>query len=294
MQSNSDKWLTEKSLNDTVSQSFEVNELLYHTKSPFQDIKVINTKALGNVLLLDDMAMISDKDEFIYHEVMVHIPLLSQGQTKNVLVIGAGDGGVIRELVRYPSIESITLCEIDQEVTNTCKEFFPHVTTGLNDKRVSCVFEDALEFIQEAIKNNHTYDLIISDSTDPVGLAENLYKDHFYKQVNKLLNPDGIFMCQTESPFYDEYDIKNIYQNLKNNFKIVQPVCAPILIYPGVFWTFAYCSQTQMGNQINESKLLEYQQFSEELRWHNPIWHKSSFSLPNMVSEKLGITIIRD
>ncbi|WP_044557274.1 polyamine aminopropyltransferase [Halobacteriovorax marinus] len=286
--SNKSQWLTEQSLENTVSQSFKVVETLYEGKSPYQDIKVVLTEPLGKVLLLDDMCMISDKDEFIYHEVMAHIPLLCQEQTKRVLVIGAGDGGVIRELVRYKCIEEITLVEIDEMVTTTSREFFPNVAKGLDDPRVKIIFEDALKFIdREVLIPNNKYDLIISDSTDPVGLAENLYKSDFYQKVNSLLTDEGIFMCQTESPFYDEYDIRSIYQNLESEFKIVQPICAPILIYPGVYWTFAYCSKKWLGTDMKENKVEDYKNFSEDLMWHNLNWHSSAFNLPNFVLKKL-------
>ena len=281
-------WLTEESLNNTVSQSFKILETIYHEQSKFQDIKVVLTEPLGKVLLLDGMCMISDKDEFIYHEIMVHIPLLTLEKTKRVLVIGAGDGGVIRELTRYESIEEIELVEIDEMVTSVCKEFFPEVACGFSDPRVKVYFEDALDLIDKKIKSAEApYDLIISDSTDPEGLAENLYKSDFYEKVKSLLTTEGIFMCQTESPFYDEYDINKIYKTLEKSFEIVQPICAPIFIYPGVLWTFAYCSKKWFGTDIKDHKVLEYKAFSHKLKWHNLAWHSTAFNLPNFVLDKL-------
>jgi len=283
-------WLTEASLNKSVSQSFKIKNILHHSKSIYQDIKVIETFPLGRVLLLDDMAMISEKDEFIYHEVMVHLPVLTQEQTKNVLVIGAGDGGIIRELVKYSQIESITLVEIDEEVTRICKEFFPNVTTGFNDKRVQVIFQDGNTYIDELLKTSSTkYDLIISDSTDPEGIAENLYTKTFYDKIQFLLNDNGIFICQTETPFFDEYDIHKIYKNLRSTFHSVKPVCAPILIYPGVYWTFAFCTKKEIENTISQNKIHEYNLFKEDLKWHNEQWHMSAFVLPNFVKNKLNI-----
>ena len=282
-----DKWLTEESLNCSVSQSFKIKKNLFHTRSHYQDIKVVETQALGKVLLLDDMAMISDKDEFIYHEVMSHIPMLVQDKTNSVLVIGAGDGGVIRELVKYSSIEQITMVEIDKVVTETSKIFFPHVASGLTDKRVTIKFENALRFVDQALSEGIKFDLIISDSTDPVGLAEDLYKKTFFEKINSLLSDDGIFMCQTESPFYDEYDIKDIYQRLHSNFKIVTPICAPILIYPGVFWTFGFCSKQKHVLDLCSTKVKEYSEFCQTLKWHNLNWHKTLTQLPNFIEEKI-------
>ncbi len=286
-----EEYLEEKSLDGSVAQSFKMIETLHHSHSKYQDIKVVLTQALGKVLLLDDIAMISDKDEFIYHEVMTHVPMLSQEQTRRVLVIGAGDGGVIRELVKYRSIKEITLVEIDQEVTNVSREFFPKVASGLSDIRVNCVFEDAIDFVRKEVENvSSKYDLIISDSTDPVGIAKQLYERDFYADINSLLSKDGIFMCQTENPFYDEYNIKKIYQDLKSEFQIVQPICAPILIYPGIFWTFAFCSKTNSLVEISSQKLQEYNEFSKDLKWHNPKWQQASIHLPNYVTKSLGLS----
>ena len=281
-------WLTESSLQNTVRQSFAAKKVLYKEKSLYQEAEVIDTLALGKVLLLDGAAMISEKDEFIYHEVMGHIPVLAQEKTKKVLVIGAGDGGVIRELCRYQSIESITLVEIDEMVPRVCKEFFPQVARDLDNLRVKILFQDGYEFVKDQVEKKEVFDLIISDSTDPVGMAKSLYEQDFFQDISSLLSDEGIFMCQSENPFYDEFNIKEIYQNLKNAFPIVQAICAPMLIYPGVYWTFAFCSKRYFGTELKENKIQEYQSFAGKLRWHNLDWHRGAFSLPNFVKEKLG------
>lgn len=278
-------WLTEYSLNNSVKQCFEQTAILHQEESEFQEIKVVETSSLGRVLLLDDFAMISQKDEFIYHEVMAHIPTLCQSNTKNVLVLGAGDGGVVRELVRYQSIENITLVEIDSKVTEVCQKFFPEVSSGLNDPRVSIIFEDALKYVTNLKPGS--FDLIICDSTDPEGIAAGLYQKDFYQKALELLTDEGIFMCQTETPFFDEFDIKSIYRNLGQIFPVVAPVCAPILIYPGVFWTFAFCSKKWTISDIKEHKRSEYNVFATELKWHNPNWQLASTHLPNYVKEML-------
>lgn len=281
------QWLRELSLNDTVGHIYKKCESLYSVKSEFQEIEVVQTEALGKVLLLDGVAMISDKDEFIYHEVMTHLPLLVQNKTKRVLVVGAGDGGVVRELCRYSSIEKIQLVEIDPLVISTSKEFFPQVSCSLNDPRVEIIHADGNKFIDECYERGDSFDLIISDSTDPEGIAEGLYQEKFFNKVNELLSEEGIFMCQTETPLYDEFGINLIYQKLRSAFNIVQTACAPILIYPGVYWTFGFCSKKWKGDEFKEHKMNEYQSFGNDLKWHNPKWQEASFVLSNFYQQAI-------
>jgi len=277
-------WFSESTLNDTVRSSFKYKALIHESQSDFQRIRIYDTYSLGRLLVLDDSAMISDKDEFIYHEVITHIPILVQEQTKNVLIIGGGDGGAIRELVKYKSIKSIELVEIDSAVVDISREFFPHVASGLNDQRVKIHYTDGVEFINNCEKK---YDLIIVDSTDPIGPAVGLYEKKFYEVCREHLNENGIFMAQTETPLFDEYSISSIYDKLNETFPIVETICAPMLIYPGVYWTFSFCSLTEGITSFKENKLCEYGEFSSKLKWHNLDWHKSCFKLSNLFSASI-------
>ncbi len=280
-------WFTESTMNEGVYHAFGIERVLFETKSEYQEIKVYQTKQLGRLLTLDGAAMISEKDEFIYHEVMVHCPLLVQSQTKHVLVIGGGDGGIIRELCRYPSIERIDLVEIDREVVRTCQDYFPNVARSLENSRVHIFYQDGIKFLEDTSREGVKYDLIIIDSTDPVGLAKDLYSNSFYELIHKTLSDEGIFMSQTGTPLFDEFGIRENYRQLGQHFKKVQAICAPILIYPGVHWTFAAASKKWSMQDFKEAKLSEYSTFSDQLKWHNPPWQSCATELPNIYKKKI-------
>lgn len=276
------QWFRESTLNHSAQSSFAIEKKIFEKQSAFQSIKVYETRALGRLLTLDDSAMICDKDEFIYHEVMVHTPYLIQEQTKKVLIIGGGDGGIVRELLKYESIEHIDLVEIDKEVIDVAREYFPHVALGLTNEKVHIHFEDGLNFLKKQKDKNHLYDIIVVDSTDPVGLAKDLYSQHFFEMISNTLSEEGIFMSQTGTPFFDEFNIKKNYDDLQKHFPIVKAICAPILIYPGVYWTFAMASKKWNEKDFKEHKLSEYEHFSKTLKWHNKEWQKSSTTLSNL------------
>lgn len=277
----SDLWFSESTLNNSAQSRFLIEELLFEKQGKLQNIKVFKTKALGKLLTLNDAAMLSDRDEFIYHEVMVHPALLAQKHTKNVLVIGGGDGGIVRELTKYKSIENIELVEIDNEVIDVCREFFPQVCCSLNDPRVKIIIEDGVKYLQKKHREGILYDLIIVDSTDPIGLAEELYGSEFFELISSSLTEEGIFMSQTGNPFFDEFGISGNYQKLKSTFPIADVLTAPIFIYPGVFWTFGFASKRWDASTFQESKLSEYKEFSSNLRWHNLDWQKGCRNLGN-------------
>lgn len=286
------QWFTESTMNESVYHAFGIKELLFQKKSEFQEIKVYETKELGKLLTLDGAAMISEKDEFIYHEVMVHCPLLVQRNTERVLVIGGGDGGIIRELCRYKSIKRIDLVEIDSAVVETCRTFFPKVSSSLDDPRVNIHYQDGMKFLLDCVKAKQSYDLVIMDSTDPVGMAKGLYSEDFFKHIDHILGPEGIFMSQTGTPLFDEFGIRENYSKLTTRFKKVQAICAPILIYPGVHWTFAAASKKWSMQDFKENKLGEYAAFAMKLKWHNPAWQSCATELPNFYRQKIfGVSL---
>ncbi len=182
-----------------VKLSIKVDRQLYSGQSEFQRIDVFQSPEFGRILVLDGYVMLTEKDEFIYHEMIVHVPMAVHPCVKKVLVIGAGDGGVIRELTKYPEIEHIDLVEIDEQVIQVCREFLPRISCKLDDNRVHIYYEDGLKFVR--FKENE-YDLIIVDSTDPFGPGEGLFTKEFYGNCYKALKEDGIMVNQHESPFY--------------------------------------------------------------------------------------------
>lgn len=271
---------------DTISTHFKIRQTLHSEQSRWQKIDVYDTESVGKLLTLDGKTMVSDKDEFVYHEIVCHIPTMISRETRKVLIIGGGDGGVVREFCRYPDIQQIDLVEIDERVIEVCKIYFPECTSGLADPRVSVHYQDGIQFI--AAKKNE-YDIIVVDSTDPVDFASGLFTDEFYRHVNEALTSKGIMVAQTENPFYDQYNIRSIYDNLRKAFPIVQSFTAPMVIYPGVFWTFAFASKHYLGTDICQEKISQHQTFAADLKWYNLDWHRGTFLLSNFHKKITGI-----
>lgn len=193
-------WFSEKQTKD-VKFSIRVDRQLYSGQSEFQRIDIFESPEFGRFLTLDGYMMLTEKDEFIYHEMITHIPMAVHPKAEKVLVIGAGDGGVIRELVRYPEIKQIDLVEIDDMVVEVCRKYLPKTACCLDDERVNIRYEDGLKYIRRC---ENKYDLIIVDSTDPFGPGEGLFTREFYGNCYKALKEDGIMVNQHESPFYEE------------------------------------------------------------------------------------------
>lgn len=278
-------WFEEKFYLGKARQGFLIKEHLHTEQTPYQKIDVYDTDALGRLLVLDNKTMVSDLDEFVYHEIMGHVPSMVVPNAEKVLIIGGGDGGCVREFVRHQNLKQIDLVEIDERVIEVSKKYFPQCTKGLDDPRVSVLPTDGIKFIAD---KKEAYDIIIIDSTDPEDFAEGLFTSEFYANVRDALTPDGVMMAQTENPFYDEYDIGKIYSNLKNAFPIIGATTAPMIIYPGVFWTFAFASKKTLPTELLEEKKPQMKKLQKTLKWYNMDWHVGSFSLPNFVKEKLG------
>jgi spermidine synthase len=281
-----DGWFYERSFNNTFSMGWKVKKVLHSEQSKFQKIDVVETEAVGKLLLLDGKTMVSDLDEFVYHEVMAHIPYMVSRCCEKVLIIGGGDGGVVREFAKHKDIKQIDLVEIDERVIEVSRKYFPDCTSALDDPRVNILPQDGFAFIKS--KKNE-YDIIIIDSTDPEDFASGLFTQDFYTDVYQALTEDGIMMNQTENPFLDQYDIKSIYRNMKNSFPHVQSFTAPMSIYPGVFWTFGFSSKRYKGDDINPEKRQSMYGLERGLKWYNQDWHRGAFLISNFHKRKVGL-----
>ncbi|MCT4641417.1 MAG: polyamine aminopropyltransferase [Bacteriovoracaceae bacterium] len=279
-------WFYERSFRNTFSMGWKVKKVLHSEKSKYQQIDVVDTDAVGRLLLLDGKTMVSNLDEFVYHEVMAHIPYMVSKNCKKVLIIGGGDGGVVREFAKHESIEQIDLVEIDERVIEVSKIYFPECTSALDDKRVNILPQDGFAFIKS--KKNE-YDVIVVDSTDPEDFASGLFTSEFYTDVYNALTKDGIMMNQTENPFLDEYDVKSIYSNMKKAFENVQSFTAPMSIYPGVFWTFGFSSKGARATHLIDAKRNEMEALQRDLKWYNMDWHKGAFAISNFHKRKIGL-----
>jgi spermidine synthase len=278
---NTDIWLTEY-YEDAIGHTFKIKRNLYHAVSKFQTIDIVETDYYGCMLLLDGMVMTTENDEFIYHELITHIPLLSHHAAKKVLIIGDGDGGVAREILKYPHITEITVCEIDKMVIDACKKYLPVTASGFDSSRVNVQVKDGTEYIAQFKKH---FDIIIIASADPVGPGEGLFKMEFYQDVFAALTDNGIMVNQSASPWSMQDQFKNINKSLTNIFPIVKPYISVVPTYPGSFWSWTFCSKN-IEPLSNINKPLA-KKISESCKFYNPEIHKAVFALPNFIKDLL-------
>ena len=276
-------WFTEKHTPD-VKFSIRVDRQLYTRQSEFQRIDVFESPEFGRFLTLDGYMMLTERDEFIYHEMIVHVPMAVHPAAKNVLVIGAGDGGVIRELCRYPEIEQIDMVEIDPLVVAVCREYLPQTACRLGDERVRIFYEDGLKFVRS--KSNQ-YDLIIVDSTDPFGPGEGLFTKEFYGNCYKALNEDGVMVNQHESPFYadDAIACQRAHKRIVESFPISRVYQAHIPTYPSGHWLFGFASKKY--HPLKDLKADRWKAREMKTRYYTAELHRGAFMLPAYVEEML-------
>ena len=267
-----------------VKLSIRVDRQLYSGKSEFQRIDVFDSPEFGRFLTLDGYMMLTEKDEFIYHEMITHVPMAVHPLVKKVLVIGAGDGGVIRELTRYPEIEHIDMVEIDPLVLEVCRKYLPKTACRLDDPRLSIHYEDGLKYVR--FKENE-YDLIIVDSTDPFGPGEGLFTREFYGNCYKALKEDGIMVNQHESPFYaeDAEACKRAHKRIVESFPISRVYQAHIPTYPSGHWLFGFASKKYHPlKNLDETR---WNLRGLDYRYYTTTLHKGAFYLPAYVEEML-------
>ena len=282
-------WFSEPHTPD-VKLSIKVDQQLFSGTSDFQRIDVFESQEFGRFLVLDGYIMLTEKDEFIYHEIIVHVPMAVHPNVKKVLVIGAGDGGVVRELTRYPEIEHIDLVEIDEQVIQVCKEYLPKTSCKLDDPRVHIHYEDGLKFVR--FKENE-YDLIIVDSTDPFGPGEGLFTKEFYGNCYKALTEDGIMVNQHESPFYEE-DAKacmRAHKRIVESFPISRVYQAHIPTYPSGHWLFGFASKKY--HPVRDMDAEKWLARELDTMYYTPRLHEGAFCLPAYVEKLLRKVEIR-
>lgn len=276
-------WYTEEH-SENIRFSIRVEKQLYSAQSPFQRIDIFESKEFGKFLTLDGLMMVTEKDEFIYHDMITHIPMATNPNIKNVLVIGAGDGGTVRELTRYEGIERIDMVEIDKMVVDACRDFLPQTACKLYDKRVNLFFEDGLKFVRT---RQNEYDLIIVDSTDPFGPGEGLFTKEFYGNCFNALNKDGILVNQHETPYYPSYakSMQRAHKRINEFFPICRVYQAHIPTYPSGHWLFGFASKR--FDPISDLNEAAWNNLGLKTRYYNTELHKGSFAIPNYVKELL-------
>ena len=271
---------------DNVRLSIKVSETVATATSEFQRIDIFDTPEFGRVLALDGYLMLTEKDEFIYHEMISHVPMAVNPEIKDILVIGAGDGGTVRELCKYSHIRRIDLVEIDKMVVDLCREHLPLTASSLSDKRVNMFFEDGLKFVRS--KSNE-YDLIIVDSTDPFGPGEGLFTKEFYGNCYNALKSNGILVNQHESPFYDNDSIsmQRANEKIRQMFPKSFVYQAHIPTYPSGHWLFGFASKG--FDPVADLKADWWNGLRISTKYYNTDLHKGCFALPNYVKWQLGV-----
>ena len=276
-------WFSE-SHTPNVKLSIRVDRQLYSGKSEFQRIDVFESPEFGRFLVLDGYMMMTEKDEFIYHEMITHVPMAVHPKVKDVLVIGAGDGGVIRELTQYNEIEHIDMVEIDALVVEVCKKYLPKTACRLDDPRRTVHYEDGLRFVRT---KKRAYDLIIVDSTDPFGPGEGLFTREFYGNCYKALREDGILVNQHESPYYSEDALacQRTHKNIVQSFPVSKVYQAHIPTYPSGHWLFGFASKKYHPlRNLDETR---WNMRGITTRYYTTTLHKGAFYIPAYVEELL-------
>lgn len=263
--------------------SIKINKVLFSEQSQFQKIEIIDTDStLGKILTLDDLMMTSEGDEYFYHEMISHIPMLNHPNPKSVLVIGGGDGGTVREVLKHDTVKKVVLCEIDGMVIDACKKYLPTIAGKLDDPKVDVLVEDAIEYVKN--KENE-FDIILIDSTDPMGPGEGLFTEEFYTNIRRSLKKGGIVAAQSESPIVNKEEIKKMYKLLKKVFPITSTYTSPIPTYPGGYWAWAFCSESVEPLSYIDEKRCE--KISKTCKIYNKEYHLARFALPSFLKELL-------
>lgn len=269
-------WIKEMQLKNSA-MTYKVKETLVREKTKYQDLAIVDTEDFGRMLLLDGIVQTTIKDEFIYHEMITHVPLFTHPYPQNVLVIGGGDGGAIREILKHPSVKKAVMCEIDEDVIKECKKYLPEISSGLDDERCEIFIGDGIKYVKE---HNNEFDVIIVDSTDPFSIAEGLFKGNFYMDIYNALTEDGLFVAQTETPFFLPETVRKVFKSAKEIFPVAKLFMAGIPTYPGGYWSFTIGSKKYDPSKVDISKIpdLGYKYYTPELQ-------RASFVLPRYIQK---------
>jgi spermidine synthase len=279
-------WVSE-TLHKNIALKLKIKERLYSSNSSLQKIEFLNTYGFGTVLIMDGAIQTTAEDEFIYHEMMSHIPLFSHPKPEEILIIGGGDGGILREVLKHKAVKNITLVEIDKKVIEQAKRYLPQICKdSFKSKKLKLVIADGAEFIKN---KSNIYDIAIIDSTDPIGPAKVLFKDAFYKNIHRILRTDGIMVRQSGSSFLQKKELKDNHKKLSTIFKYVNVYIAAVPTYIGGFFNLILASKkinietlplNTIKNRVKNNRL--------NTKYYNPEIHLASFKLPNYIKNIIG------
>jgi spermidine synthase len=273
----SDEWLSED-LHPYYRKSLKIKRKFVDEQTEYQHLQVYETEFFGNTLVLDGIIQLTERDNMGYHEMITHVPMLAVGAPKRVLIVGGGDGGSLQQVLRYPSVQEAVVCELDQKVVDYSRKYFPAFGDPWSDPRAKLLVRDAFGYLEE---NPGQFDVIISDTTDPIGMAERLFSDEFYKLMVRALAPGGAAATQCEQPFFDTELIKTIYKTAQALSKNPAYYYAQIPTYPGGGIGFMYVSDTPWENGLKTP-------YPPGLNnYLNPEIHRAAFAIPEFFRREL-------
>jgi len=270
------KFFTENEPTSPINARYQVERVLYRGQSKYQKILVFDSPFHGRVLALDEIVQLTTREEHFYHEMLVHPILQAHPNPRNVLIVGGGDGGTMREVMKYPSIEKAVQCELDEQVVEVAKKYFPKLAAGYKDKRAQLRFQDGKQFLRES---GQTWDAIILDLTDPIGPAKPLFERPFYKLCAEHLAADGFLGAQTESLHFHVGTVKAVIRAMRDLFAYIELVTMPLAMYPGNWWTFTVASRSLDPKAARNSFVPPTHIYSREAH----AW----FFLPHSVRQKV-------
>jgi len=274
----------EENIKDNLIMRYKINETLFSGRSEFQKVEVVQTTGYGKMLLNDDLVMLTERDEFVYHDMMAHVPLFVHPNPKNVLIIGGGDGGTAREVLRHTTVASVTMVEIDKMVVDACIEYIPQTSSELlGNPKLNLVIGDGVKFAKETTQK---FDVILVDSTDPIGPAQPLFGDEFYADLYNCLTDNGIVVSQGESCHYEATMQNKLMNIIYDKFAVTSIYNFHNLTYPGGFWSFTFASKGLHPVKNFDPARVHKSQL--EFTYYNPDIHVAAFALPTFQRKNIG------
>ena len=279
-------WFKEQ-LHGHVAQSFEISELLYEGRTAFQAVRIFRNDTLGRVMTLDEVVQTTEADEFIYHEMITHVPIVAHGAAKQVLIIGGGDGGVLEEALKHAGVEKVVQCEIDEEVTQLSRRHLPSICgKAFEDPRTECVFGDGAKYVAET---DERFEVVIIDSTDPAGPGLVLFSEEFYRNCKRCMTPGGILVTQNGVPFLQRDELKSSVQSFRKIWTHGGCYFAGVPTY--------YCGPMALGwasdgpdlRAVDEAQIAaRFAASGLRTRWYNPEIHRAAFAVPQYLKDVVG------
>ena len=284
MNGKTDDWgWFDEALGVGLQLGLKIESVLYREKTDLQDLVIYQTSDWGRVMALDGIMQVCERDEFIYHEMLTHVPMLAHGSAKEVCIIGGGDGGMLREALRHP-VDRVTMAEIDGSVVDLCKTYLPSISNGaFDDPRADLLIADGAQFMAES---DRTFDVIIVDSTDPAGPGEVLFSSAFYANCKARLNPGGVMTTQSGVVMIQGGELATTVRRLGEHFEDAHAYIAAVPTYSGGFMGFGWATDNRELRQHNRDTIAErYSAANLMTRYYNPDLHGGAFALPTYVAE---------